>query len=67
MSKNNNSKHQTNLSTYSIIQSALLFAQYGLGYMLPWYVRWFPTITLIVGFILIFMFGILLAILGVEE
>ncbi len=35
------------LGGYVLTQSALLFAQYGMGYSLPWWVRWFPTVILI--------------------
>ena len=30
--------------SYVFVQSALLFAVYGMGYSLPSWVKWFPTI-----------------------
>ena len=39
---------------YMFTQSAMLFVSYGLGYSMPWWVKWFPTllIPLIIGFTL---------------
>jgi uncharacterized integral membrane protein len=33
-----------NLGGWLFTQTALLFAVYGLDYVLPWWVQWFPSI-----------------------
>lgn len=46
-----------NLGGYLLVQSAMFFLNYGLGYFMPWWVVWFPTIAMIPGsifFLLLF-------------
>jgi len=52
-------------SGYLLVQSALLFSKYGLGYEMPTWVTWFPTYFC--GLILVIVLFVLLviAIVGV--
>lgn len=46
---------------YTSIQSAMLFFHYGMGYVMPWWVIWFPTLVISV---LLAIVAVVLLIIG---
>lgn len=58
---NNNSK-QVSTAGYLLSQCALLITYYGLGYIMPWWVVWFPSLLiglLVLLFIVLFLVALL--------
>jgi hypothetical protein len=53
-------KYAPGFGGYIFTQSALLFCSYGLGYAMPWWVRWFPSLFLPV-FIVLALFTVFIA------
>lgn len=52
-----------NLGSWMFLQTALLFAKFGLGYSMPWWVLWFPSIlglpvAIILGILMIGMMAV---------
>lgn len=50
--------------SYLLIQTAMLFAMYGLGYTMPFWVVWFPTIFFICLIFIIFLIMLVIAVVS---
>jgi len=51
--------------SYTLIQCAMFFLHFGLGYKMPIWVVWFPTIVFTVVLIIILLIFLIIIIVGV--